>query len=227
MIASEAMINNAPLSLYKAELVEYSVGACEYSNSYLIPPAGFIPVKVDGNVGTRKVSITLDIFGDSSAEIAMRISELTAALHKNAELFLPDEFYYTCVYTGCSEPEEKAPWISQVTFDFEGYRHRALTTEEFTSSGKMFVEGNCGAPAIISIVPNSAGVKTASVNGITIKNIIGTVVIDGIEKTVTQGGKNKFADTNLARFPTLQPGYNDIMIDGNVTVGISYYPIYL
>lgn len=227
MMSSEAMINDAPLSLYKAELVEYSVGACEYSNSYLIPPAGFIPIKVDGNVGTRKVSITLDFFGDSSYEIAMRISELTASLHRDAELFLPDDFYYTCVYTGCSEPEEKAPWIWQVKFDFEGFRHRALVTERFSASGKMFVEGNCDAPAIITIFPTSSGADTVSVNDITVRNMTGAVVIDGIEKTVMQGGKNKFADTNLVRFPVLRAGYNDITIVGNAAVEISYYPIYL
>ena len=63
--------------------------------------------------------------------------------------------------------------------------------------------------------------------GVTVKNAAGIVIIDGLKKTVTKDGLNKFADTNLTSFPMLQPGLNTVDIEGASEVEISFYPIFL
>ena len=219
-------INGQILDVFKAHLVSYTVGACSYDNGYMSPPSSIFPVRLDGKVGLRSVVMTMDFEGDSFAEISLNISNLTAMLHKEALLFLPDGFYYTCVFEGASEPKEKAPWILQVKFTFSGVRHKALKTESFTQSGKMYVDGNYKSSAIVRIVPNT-GTTEVTVNGITVQNIAGEVVIDGIKKTVMQNGVNKFADTNMTEFPYFECGENDVTINGNATVELSYYPIFL
>lgn len=219
-------INGQTLDIFKAHLVSYSIGACEYGNGYMSPPSSIFPIQLDGKVGLRSVEITLDFEGDSMAEISLNISNLTAQLHKEALLFLPDGFYYTCVFEKVSDPEEKAPWIMQTKFSFSGVRHKALTTENFKQSGKLYIDGNYKSSAIIKIMPSS-GTTEVTVNGITVKNIIGEVVVDGIKKTVMQNGKNKFADTDMTEFPCFECGENDVTISGDATVEISYYPIFL
>lgn len=226
MALFDTEINGQMLNVFKAHLVSYSIGACEYNNGYMTPPSSIFPVRLDGKVGLRKVEMTMDFEGDSMAEISHNISNMTAMFHKEALLFLPDGFYYTCVFESVSDPKEKAPWILQVKFTFSGVRHKALKTESFTESGKLYVDGNYKSSAIIRIVPNT-GTTEVTVNGTTVQNIAGEVVIDGIKKTVMQNGVNKFADTNMTEFPYFECGYNEVTINGNATVEISYYPIFL
>jgi len=51
------------------------------------------------------------------------------------------------------------------------------------------VDGNSDTPAIFKVNSRSA---TASINDITITKMKSQVIIDGIEKTVTENGVNKF-----------------------------------
>jgi len=43
---------------------------------------------------------------------------------------------------------------------------------------------------------------------------------------VTEGGVNKFNDTDMTEFPTLETGTQTIDISGASSVKIEYYPIY-
>lgn len=219
-------INGQMLEVFEAKLLSYTVGACKYTNGYVSPLTSSFPVILDGKVGLRPIEITIDFFGVTINEITRNISKATAMLRKKAELFLPDGFYYTCAFKSQSTPIEKAPWIFQTKYIFEGVRHEALKTHSFTCNGKMFVEGNHKTYGRIRILPYEDNISV-TVNGITVQNITGEVIIDGITKTVTQNGINKFADTNMTRFPCFECGYNDVSVDGNATVEISYYPIFL
>lgn len=222
----ETEINGQTLDMFNAHLCSYTVGACDYENGYMMPPNSMFPVKLDGNVGLRPIELEMDFEGDSISEIVMNISNLTAALHKNAEIFLPDGFYYTCVFDSVSTPEEQAPWIMRVTFSFLGVRHKELKKQSFTQSGKMFVHGNYKTAAIIKITPQE-GTTEIKVNGITVKDLKGPVVIDGIRMTVMENGLNKFKDTDITEFPSLECGENDVTVEGSAVVEISYYPIFL
>jgi phage-related protein len=219
-------VNGYPLDMFNANLLNYTVGACEYNNGYFVPANSMFPVKLKGNIGVRPITLEIDFEGNSIKDITMSISDFTSMLQSKAEILLPDGFNYTCCFDDVSEPEQKAPWIMQVKFSLSGYRHGAMEFATLTGNSTLSVKGNYETPAIIKIIPNDA-TQEVTVNGITVKNITDTVVIDGINKTVMENGVNKFLDTNLTEFPALKSGNNNIEISGNATVEISYYPIYL
>ena len=60
---------------------------------------------------------------------------------------------------------------------------------------------------MFTITP-AADLDSVTVMGITVYNLAANipVIIDGRNKLVTEGGGNKFADTNLISFPRLKPG---------------------
>ena len=193
MIKIYPKIEGAPFGVFKAHLLSYEIGTCDYSNGYLLPPASMIPVKLKHSLGLRPIVLTIDFDGDTQNEIARNISEFTRLLHNGAQILLPDGFTYGCVFKDATAPKEKAPWINQVKFTLEGYRHGALETRTLTADGNIFVDGNYETPCVLKITTEAS---SATVLGISIYNISGVIVIDGYKKTVTEGGVNKFADTN-------------------------------
>ena len=225
MAKAKTTINGKALSVYGAKLVDYKVNACSYKNSYMLPPKSIVPIKLNGNVGLRKVDITLDVFGKSEGEIALAISQLTAELMNEANLVLPDGYHYYCVYSGASAPEEMAPWIWRVKFEFYGFRHGALESMEITHGMKVDIKGNFEAPVKYTIYP--FGDTTIKVNGITVWNATSSVVIDGMKAKVTMGEINKFGDTDIIEFPKMKAGLNTMEVVGDATVEMEYYPIYL
>ena len=221
----ETRINSASLDMYRAKLLDYSIGAVEYSDGYITPVAKPFPVKLTPKIGMREVSLTLDFEGDDAREIARSISSFTAALMANADIELPDGFHYWCVYDSATPQVRVAPWIDQVTFYLHGLRHEEIVTQHFAASGKMAVEGNMKTPAIVKLTPRS-GASSMSFNGITV-NSSSVVTIDGVYTTVLDAnGNNVFGDTDMTEWPKLDPGDNTIALSG-CTAEISYYPIYV
>ncbi len=229
MSGIEPLIEGASFGTYGAHLLDYEIDPCDYDNGYVLPPNSMIPVKLKHRLGLRGVVLTVDFEGDSQYEIAQNISEFTELLHNGADILLPDGYSYNCVFKKTSAPKEKAPWIRQVKFTLEGYRHGALETKTLTATGSIFVDGNYPTPAILKITTSAT---SATVCGITITNIDGVILIDGYKKKVTQDKNgaitNKFADTNMTEFPKLTAGYHEIAITASaaITVEVSYYPLY-
>lgn len=221
----EPTANGIPLERWNAHMLSFSVGVCDFSNGYVLPPKASFAIDLTGDIGLRPIVIDLDFEG-TRYEIAKNVSNLTALLHKGADLFLPDGFYYRCVFSGADAPKEMAPWISRCSFSLYGVRHDALHTEVLSKSGRIYVDGNRKTPVIISLTP-SVGTQEMTVNEITVSNVSGSVTIDGLAKTVMSGGINKFVDTNIVTFPVLFPGENNISISGVAELKLSYYPLYV
>ncbi len=222
-------INGALLDVYGAKMLEYSVGPVSYENGYYRPPRSMFPVRLDADIGLRRVQIKLDFEGPNMRQIAMAISNLTAQLHKEADLFLPDGFHYLCCFDEQSTPEEKAPWIMQVEYTFSGLRHGGMCSVKLPSGAgakKVFIEGNYRAPVVYTVSPK--GAKSFSVGDIAIANVgAADVVIDGIRGKVTQDGMNKYLDATMTQFPVLEPGLNTVNVVGDVDVRCDYYPLYM
>ena len=229
MSGIEPKIESASFGTYGAHLLSYEIGACKYSNGYVLPPTSMIPVKLKHTLGLRSVVLNIDFEGDTPYEIEQNISEFTEILHNGADILLPDGYSYSCVFKKTSAPKEKAPWIRQVKFTLEGYRHGAIESKTLTETGSIFVDGNYPTPAILKITTSAT---SATVCGITISNIDGVIEIDGYKKKVTQTKNgvvtNKFADTNMTEFPKLEAGYHEIAISASaaISVEVSYYPLY-
>lgn len=223
-------INGADLKVFHAEMLTYSVGEPEYTNGYYRPPRSLFPVELDPEIGMRPVSFTLDFMGEDMHQIMLEISNMTARLHKQSDIFLPDGFFYWCVFGSASAPVEKAPWILQTEYSLQGLRHggrRYIELPAGSGTTDVFIEGNYRTPVVYKITPGAAGAVTVA--GITVRNLRAgvPVEIDGIRKKVTEAGANKYGDTDMTLFPALESGPNKITVAGNATVGVEYFPIYM
>lgn len=217
-------INDFDPAMLGAHLVNYSVEGCELNDTYFLAPSAIFPTRLQNKPRLRKITLTFDFEGEDTHDATKKMSDLTAILAKQANLFMPDKFYYYCILTGTGKATTKAPWIEQCTYTLIGLRHGPLETITLTASASVFVEGNCETECRYIIdTPNSS----LKVNNITINNISGQIVIDGMESLIQQDGVNKFADCDMVSFPTLSPGNNQIEISGTAKVVIQYYPIYL
>lgn len=217
------LINGQSYSTYKANLVNYKVGTASLNNNYMFPVNSVFPVLLNGTVGTRKVSLTIDFEGEDQRDSAQNMSDLTALFKKGVDLFLPDGFFYRCVLSSVSDGVVKAPWIIQHTFNFVGFRHGNEIRETITESTNLLIEGNLDTRPVYTI---STSESTFVIDGITINNISGTIVIDSPKGLITENGNNKFSDSNLTDFPVLSPGVHRFEISGNAVVQISYLPIF-
>lgn len=217
-------INGFNPELYGAHLVSYSVAGCELNDTYFLAPSAIFPTRLQNNPRLRKITLTFDFEGTDTHSAIKNMSDITAIFSKEANLLLPDNFNYYCILTSAGKSTTKAPWIEQCTFTFVGLRYGSLETVVINESSSIFVEGNCETECIFIIDTEETQII---INGITVNNIKGQVIIDGINSTVEENGVNKFADCELVSFPTLTPGNNDIDIHGTAKVTILYYPIYL
>lgn len=224
MIDNETKINGTPLRFFDAELLKYKVGPCEMGKTYFSSPSSIVPTPIKSSVGLRKVELTIDFSGKTKHDIEHSISKLTAILREKSEVYLPDGFYYTSMLEKVGTPSEKAPWIMQLTFTLVSYRHSSVETIVINGDTTVFANGNIKSPAIVKIALKSG--TEVRINEITVHNITGEVIIDGISGTVTENGLNKFLDTDMTEFPHLEPGPNKITVDGDAEIIVSYYPIF-
>lgn len=221
----EPVINGYRLAELGAEMVSYEVGPAETDETYMLPAARVIPMALSTRVKLRNVSITLDFSGPPQYT-ARTISDLTAVLTKEAHLELPDGFLYWGGLEKVSTPKEKAPWIQQVQFTFACFRHLDKETFQLFESGTVFIDGNVNTPIIAELTP-ADGATEATINGVTITEMIGPVTINGVETTVLDAaGTNWFRYTNLTKWIELEPGEASIELSEGATAKISYYPIF-
>ena len=255
MIKALYVNGNEIYDLFKANLLDYSVGPPVISNPYQESTVSVIPIKLNESIGVRPVTLKLEFEGDSLGEVFLNISNATAFFLGENEVQLPDGFFYHCVFDSIGTPVNKGSNFVTCDFKLVGYRHLEMQSQTFTESGVMNVLGNHKAPAIIKI---EDAVGDVTVNGITVTGISGIVVINGYEKTVmeynedgeasaiaglavcgaaivgskkTGSGeyvwKNIFIRCDLTKFPSLNPGINAINITGDATITVSYTPIFL
>lgn len=223
MIIYYPLINGQSYSTYKANLVSYKVGTASLNNNYIFPVNSVFPVMLNGTVGTRKITLTIDFEGDDQRDAACNMSDLTALFKEGVDLFLSDGFFYKCVLSSVSDAVVKAPWIIQHTFNFVGFRHGTEVKEVITESTNLLIEGNLDTRPVYTITTSES---TFVIDGITINDISGTIVIDSQKGLITENGNNKFSDSNLTDFPVLSPGLHHFEISNTAVVQISYLPIF-
>lgn len=221
----ETRINGSSLGIYRAKLLEYSVGAVSCTDGYVKPAGKPFPVLLTPKIGLRGMSITLDFEGDDARERSKAISSFTVCLMGKSDIELPDGFHYWCVFDSASSPKKVAPWIEQVTYKLHGLRHEGMITQHFSASGTIDVAGNMKTSPVVKLTP-ATGATSMGFNGITITGS-SVVIIDGVNTTVHDAsGNNVFGSTNMTEWPKLTPGKNTITLT-NCTADVSYYPIYV
>ncbi|MGL5559195.1 MAG: phage distal tail protein, partial [Paraclostridium dentum] len=102
------------------------------------------------------------------------------------------------------------------------------------TSKTIDVTGNIKVPIKLEIAPVidmiDLKITGLSEDPLIVKNLKGnkTIIIDGIEGTVTQDGINKFEDTDMWEFPFLVQGKNNILLSKDTcNITIKYNPRYI
>lgn len=203
----------------------------------------------------REIVVTYRLMSDSPESFREKYNELNRILDQDeATLVFADE--PDKHFTGSlSEFDEVDGGLLNVTGEFVMYCAdpfkygeevtASLGTLTGTASGTVNAEGTCETPCIIEITPNNALTSltisgaardpiTGEAEDITITGLESgvTLTIDGEACTVTAGGENKFADTDMWQFPTLQPGRNTLTFTPSssvvsLTINVTYKPRYI
>ncbi len=141
-------INGFNPELYGAQLVNYSVEGCELKDTYFLAPSAIFPTRLQNKPRLRKITLTFDFEGTDTHDATKKMSDLTAILMEQADLLMPDKFYYYCVLTGTGKATTKAPWIEQCTYTLILWRIADL--KELSKGFSVFVlkcvddSGVCG-----------------------------------------------------------------------------------
>lgn len=241
-------INNTDIAEYGARLLEYSVGGTEITRVTGNAYSANIPKLFHTDFGQRQITVTI-VFRPKFQQYDGIVAKLhSLALQKSAfdakisngvaEILLPDDFYYRCILTSTGSEVTDGESL-EVTYTLSGIRHKPLvkikgktiqcastvkTDCKITATvGAKWIEGTMMALLINHL--------TEDYNSFLIKNLKAgdTVVIDGMNCTVTKNGQNIFGDTNIIIFPYLRPGKNEFeeMTGQDCTFVTEYYPTFI
>jgi hypothetical protein len=178
-----------------------------------------------------KLSLLVEDINDDSAltDISNLIKQFEECTIKIDEI----SFYYDCQIVNKNH-EKKSPGIYTLDVELKsGYAYKPVITETLNhvSSKTINVPGNLATDAIVTVtVPIDTISLTLTGLGedpIIINNLKANipVIISGEDDTVLQSGVNKFGDTDIWEFPSLQPGSSAIGVStANCVVEIKYKP---
>lgn len=222
------LINSKNISTFGCSLVKYEVGSSELQKSVEWAKGSLSPLVAFDCNKFKDLTITLLLQGSSREQVETYKSNLAKELKKAKIKFTDSKFYYDGTLEGMTFTNINRLAL-EVEINFKALQQEGLKTINLArnASQSVTIEGNAATEVIIEITAPSAGVASFKINDITIKNITGgqTVVIDGIKKTITMNGKNKFADSDIWAFPVLKAGSNTITMNlTTVDVKIKYYP---
>ena len=226
------IINNTNLKDLGCDLLRYRVTPSEYSGRSFWNNGSKSPIAVSGQYTFSNLEVDIYIEGQDSAEVERKKSKLNATMEN--PIIILDEvdegIEYLCYYENQVVVEKINEVASIVTYHFKAFK-RGLLKEVTLSvtSNDIEITTDVVTEAIYEITPN-VDMIDFTIHGIKIKNLKAgkKVVIDGIKKTVTMDGKNKFNDTEFWSFPTLTPGINKITLSRtDAKVILKYYPRYV
>lgn len=242
---AEMMIDNQDIKIFGARLLSFSVGGSSITRNMSATNNCNIPFVFSSDIGTRQLTVTIVFqpsrLGDDSKNttIPYRLSNSTENVarfegyvlsHETVELLLPDGFYYSSVCTAIGAAAEMdATGEQEIVYTFTAVRHKELTTKKLTgASTKLDCQATTPVKCKITLTA-SQSYNSLTIMGITVYKLSAgdVLVIDGIKGKITVNNENKFTDSNLVEFPTLQPGENIIKNTAiSSQCSISYYPVY-
>ena len=226
------IINNMNLKDLGCDLLRYRITPSQYSGRSFWNNGAMSPIAVSGQYTFSNLEVDIYIEGQDSAEVERKKSKLNAMMENPIIILneVDEGIEYLCYYENQVVVEKINEVTSIATYHFKSFK-RGLQKEITLSStsNNVDVVTDVATEAIYEITPNVDMVDFA-VQGIKIKNLKANkkIIIDGIKKTVTMDGKNKFSDTEFWSFPTLTPGTNKITLSRtDAKVILRYYPRYV
>jgi len=230
------LVNNIDISNFKATLFKKNIQTATVIIYDDWLRNALTPLYLGKQETYKQIKIQLIIEDTSDESCLNDISNLIKQFEKCTVKFDDLSFYYDCTIVNKSHERIVSTFY---ILDIElksGYAYKSaiIETLNHVSSKTITIPGNIQAPAIITI---TSPIDTISITltgfgseSIIVKNLKANipVVIDGEVCTVISNGLNKFIDTDMWEFPTLQIGSNTIgTSSANCVINISYKPRYV
>lgn len=175
------------------------------------------------------IEVKLLVEGNNEQEVLTNISNIIIKCKSGELKFTDMDYYYNVTVESYSNKKiiDKA-YELEITFksDYK-YKLEVIETMSRIITKTINVPGNAETPCIVEITPGVDAIDLI-INGlsedpITIRNLKQNKKIIINESTVLQEGINKFEDTDLWEFPSLQPGANTITLSKNtMNMNIKY-----
>lgn len=224
-------IDGILLEDYGAKLLDFVPGFPSLTNTVLEGKNYALPRLLRSEVAPKSLTVKVTIKQSTYHEAMQTASRLVLALNNTVELYGPDGLYYCAAMDG----SPLFSWLSigflEVGLSFQAVAHGTLEKVDIPHNNcPLHYPGTAPAGYKIEFTA-SAPLSSFTINGITLTNIPNgaKIVIDGIEKAITQNRVNKFAESNLIDFPRFDPTAPDVIFTMSqyVPMTISYYPTYM
>lgn len=224
-------IDGTPIEYYGAKLLDFVPGFPSLTNTVLEGKNYSLPRLLRSEVAPKSLAVRVTIRQPTYHCAMQTVSRLILALNKTVELYGPDGLYYRAAL----DSSPLFSWLSigflEVGLSFQAVAHGALEKVDIPRNNcPLHYPGTAPAGYKIEFTALT-DLPSFTVNGITLTNIPAgaNIVIDGIEKVITQNGVNKFAESDLIDFPRFDPTNPELIITMSqyIPMIISYYPTYM
>lgn len=235
-------VNGIDITAYGAQQWNVSQEFAELSNESEWIEGTITPFMLKTITGFKTLKVTVMIRGSTRQGIWKAASNLIASMLQPSVIKLDgfDHSYY--MYLKNAEQAETClkRW-HKATLELVGYEYGSAVTVT-TSARELAItnEGNMETPAVIEITP-LIGLVSVTITGIVRDTLTGadkpvsvkeltmnkTVILNGETGLITEAGANKFAKVELWDLPSLLPGTNNITVNQDVTLKVTYKPRFL
>lgn len=191
--------------------------------------------------GAKTMTIAVDFINRSNAQRTDNQSAFDALfIGGSVEIDIGDGYLYSAVLMSASDASTANELITTVEYEFRVVRHRALVKQVLINEDNVVCDSNvpetdCRITVNGKYFDETGNSFIVELNGEQISMRIPgqeDVVLDGINKTITVGGKNAMSTVTWTDFPYLKPGINTIRfsVDGVCPYAqctVEYYPTYM
>lgn len=232
------LINNIDISKYNARVLDVNIQNSSISNlSDLDIKKKLLPLFVKSKVALNNITVTLLINSLDKRQYYLDKSNLLSNMLESFDIYFKDRnLKFKCVLVNQADQPSLRQIRGRFQLTFIGYNLENEVIESINRITSKTVDafGNYKAPIIMEITPVidiiDLKITGLSEDPLIVKNLKGTktIIIDGINGTVTQDGINKFNDTDMWEFPFLVPGKNNITLSKDTcNITIKYNPRYI
>lgn len=232
------LINNIDISKYNARVLDVNIQNSSISNlNDLDIKNKLLPLFLKSNVALNNITVTLLINSLDKRQYYLDKSNLLSSMLDSFDIYFKDRnLKFKCVLVNQADQASLRQIRGRFQLTFIGYNleNEVAQTINRVTSKTIDVTGNIKVPIKLEITPVidmiDLKITGLSEDPLIVKNLKGnkTIMIDGIEGTVTQDGINKFEDTDMWEFPFLVPGKNNITLSKDTcNITIKYNPRYI
>ncbi|WP_195948102.1 phage distal tail protein [Paraclostridium bifermentans] len=232
------LINNIDISKYNAKVLDVNIQNSSISNlSDLDIKNKLLPLFLKSKVVLNNITVTLLINSLDKRQYYLDKSNLLSSMLDSFDIYFKDRnLKFKCVLVNQADQPSLRQIRGRFQLTFIGYNleNEVIETINRITSKTVDAFGNYKVPIIMEITPVidmiDLKITGLSEDPLIVKNLKGTktIIIDGINGTVTQDGINKFNDTDMWEFPFLVPGKNNILLSKDTcNITIKYNPRYI